>query len=98
MVGSSSLLIVLAGIAGSLAVPLGLGPSESSVNITERGAFDFVLGSHNDVRRRASINYDQNYQTGGQVSYSPSGNGFSVNWNTQDDFVVGVGWTTGSSS
>ncbi|PNP50000.1 hypothetical protein THARTR1_09331 [Trichoderma harzianum] len=90
MIGSSSLLIALAGIAGSLAIPTGLGPSESSVDITERGVHDFVLGPHNAVRRRASINYDQNYQTGGQVNYSPSGNGFSVNWNTQDDFVVGI--------
>ncbi|KAJ4860040.1 glycosyl hydrolases family 11 domain-containing protein [Trichoderma breve] len=98
MIGSSSLLIALTSIAGSLAIPTGLGPSESNVDITERGAHDFVLGSHNDVRRRASINYDQNYQTGGTVNYSPSGSGFSVNWNTQDDFVVGVGWSTGSSS
>ncbi|KAK0756354.1 hypothetical protein N5P37_011006 [Trichoderma harzianum] len=98
MIGSSSLLIAITSIAGSLAIPTGLGPSESSVDIIERGAHDFVLGSHNDIRRRASINYDQNYQTGGTVNYSPSGSGFSVNWNTQDDFVVGVGWTTGSSS
>lgn len=98
MVAFSSLIITLTGIAGSLAMPTGLGPSEGSVNITERGIYDFVLGPHSDVRRRASINYDQNYQTGGQVSYSPSGSGFSVNWNTQDDFVVGVGWGTGSSS
>ncbi|KAL6786510.1 glycoside hydrolase family 11 protein [Trichoderma afarasin] len=98
MIGSSSLLIALTSIAGSLAIPTGLGPSESSVDITERGAHDFVLGSHNDIRRRASINYDQNYQTGGTVNYSPSSSGFSVNWNTQDDFVVGVGWSTGSSS
>ncbi|KKO99257.1 glycosyl hydrolase family 11 [Trichoderma harzianum] len=98
MIGSSSLFIALTSIAGSLAIPTGLGPSEGNVDIAERGAHDFVLGSHNDVRRRASINYDQNYQTGGTVNYSPSGSGFSVNWNTQDDFVVGVGWTTGSSS
>ncbi|KAL5085930.1 hypothetical protein Trisim1_009842 [Trichoderma cf. simile WF8] len=98
MIGSSSLFIALTSIAGSLAIPTGLGPSESSVDITERGAHDFVLGSHNDIRRRASINYDQNYQTGGTVNYSPSSSGFSVNWNTQDDFVVGVGWGTGSSS
>ncbi|KAL7787062.1 endo beta-1,4-xylanase:ISOTYPE-2 [Trichoderma ceciliae] len=97
MVAFSSHIIALTGIAGSLAMPTGLGPSESSVNITERGIYDFVLGPHNDVRRRANINYDQNYQTGGTVNYSPSGSGFSVNWNTQDDFVVGVGWTAGSS-
>ncbi|EHK20957.1 glycoside hydrolase family 11 protein [Trichoderma virens Gv29-8] len=98
MVGFTNFVIALTGIAGSFAMPTGLGPSESSVNITERGIYDFVLGPHNNIRRRASINYDQNYQTGGQVTYSPSGTGFSVNWNTQDDFVVGVGWTVGSSS
>lgn len=97
MVGFSSLFAAFTGFAGVLAVPTGLGPS-SSVNITERGIQDFVLGLHNDVRRRASINYDQNYQTGGTVNYSPSGSGFSVNWDTEDDFVVGVGWTTGSTS
>ncbi|EHK50983.1 uncharacterized protein TrAtP1_009976 [Trichoderma atroviride] len=98
MVAFSSLFAAFTGFAVVIAVPTGLGPSPSSVNITERGIHDFVLGLHNDVRRRASINYDQNYQTGGTVNYSPSGTGFSVNWNTQDDFVVGVGWTTGSTS
>jgi endo-1,4-beta-xylanase len=97
MVAFSSLICALTSIASTLAMPTGLEP-ESSVNVTERGMYDFVLGAHNDHRRRASINYDQNYQTGGQVSYSPSNTGFSVNWNTQDDFVVGVGWTTGSSA
>ncbi|KAL7928931.1 glycoside hydrolase family 11 protein [Trichoderma chlorosporum] len=98
MVGFTSLAIALSGVVGTLAVPTGLGPSENNVNITARGAYDFVLGAHNDVRRRSNPSYDQNYQTGGTVNYSPSGTGFSVNWNTQDDFVVGVGWGTGSTS
>ncbi len=60
---------------------------------------DFTLG-HEDAALigRSAINYNQDYTTGGQVSYSPSSTGFSVNWNTQNDFVVGVGWTTGSTA
>jgi len=56
------------------------------------------LTRDNQLTRRATPNYDQDYTTGGTVSYTPNGGSFSVNWNTEDDFVVGVGWTTGSTA
>jgi endo-1,4-beta-xylanase len=93
MVAFSSLVVVLSAIAGSLACPTELVKRD----ITERGPQDFVLQPENAVNRRSTPNYDQDYTTGGTVNYSPSGSSFSVTWNTQDDFVVGVGWTTGST-
>jgi endo-1,4-beta-xylanase len=69
------------------------------VDIAERGAADFVLRRDNStLSRRQTPNYDQDYTTGGTVNYSPNGGSFSVNWNTEDDFVIGVGWTTGSTT
>ncbi|KAI1328980.1 concanavalin A-like lectin/glucanase domain-containing protein [Xylariaceae sp. FL0255] len=50
------------------------------------------------LEERSNTNYNQDYITGGSVSYSPGTNEFSVTWNTQEDFVVGVGWKPGSTS
>lgn len=53
------------------------------------------------VRRAQSVNYNQDYIAGGaNVQYSPNQNAgsFSVNWNTNSDFVVGLGWQTGDST
>ncbi|KAL7908180.1 glycoside hydrolase family 11 protein [Trichoderma velutinum] len=94
MVNFSSILVALVGIGSSLAAPL---DESLNVNITERGASDFVLGGHNAVRRSA-INYNQDYTTGGDVVYTHSNTGFAVNWSYPNDFVVGVGWSTGGSS
>lgn len=94
MVAFSSLVITLSAIAGSLASPTNL----ERKDLAERGPMDFVLEIGNPLRRRQSApNYNQDYTTGGTVSYSPSSTGFSVTWNTEDDFVVGKGWTTGST-
>lgn len=49
------------------------------------------------LSRRSSLNYIQNYTTGGDVQFTSTSSGFSVNWNTSDDFVVGVGWNPGST-
>lgn len=90
MVGISSLAVALFAIAGTLASPRG--------TVTEkRGPQDFVLGRHNVVSRQSAPDYNQDYTTGGTVDYSPDGSSFSVTWDTEDDFVVGVGWTTGST-
>jgi endo-1,4-beta-xylanase len=90
MVAFSSLVVALSVIAASVASP---------VDITEIGLADFVLRRDNSsLARRQTPNYNQDYTTGGTVNYSPSGGSFSVNWNTQNDFVVGVGWTTGSTT
>lgn len=93
MVAFSSLVVALSVIAGSLATPADL------VNgaVVDRSPKDFVLEPDKAVRRSA-IDYDQDYTTGGTVDYSPSSTGFSVSWDTEDDFVVGVGWSTGSTA
>jgi endo-1,4-beta-xylanase len=93
MVAFSSLVVALSAVAGSLAVPA----DYVKKDVAERGPKNFVLGPDNALARRSSINYNQDYTTGGTVNYSPSSTGFSVNWNTQNDFVVGVGWQPGST-
>jgi hypothetical protein len=41
--------------------------------------------------------YNQNYKTSGNVNFSPSNNGYSVQFSNAGDFVVGKGWKTGTS-
>ncbi|KAJ5613909.1 endo-1-4-beta-xylanase 3 [Penicillium herquei] len=53
------------------------------------------------VPRSANINYVQNYNGNlGDFTYSESAGTFSMYWEdgVSSDFVVGLGWTTGSSS
>jgi len=53
------------------------------------------------VRRATPVNYNQNYIAGGaNVQYTPNLNAgtFTVNWNTNADFVVGLGWTKGDTT
>lgn len=88
-----STLLALSVVAGSFAAPT----DPVKRDIAERGPHDFALGQGSTLSRRSAINYDQDYTTGGTVNYTPSSTGFSVSWDTEDDFVVGVGWTTGSS-
>jgi endo-1,4-beta-xylanase len=83
MVAFSSLLAALVGITSSLAAPV----EERSTDLVERGPHNFVLGAHNAVRR-AAINYNQDYTTGGDVVYSHTSTGFAVNWSYPEDFVV----------
>jgi hypothetical protein len=69
MVVFSSLVFDLSIITRSLASP---------TNFVKRDAEDsspanFVLGRDNAVSRRQSTNFNQDYTTGGTVSYSPSG-------------------------
>ncbi|KAI1313289.1 concanavalin A-like lectin/glucanase domain-containing protein [Xylaria venustula] len=51
-----------------------------------------------ELNARSNTNFNQDYVTGGSVSYTPGTNQFSVTWSTSQDFVVGVGWQPGSSS
>lgn len=83
MVAFSSLVAALAGIASSLAAPV----EERNTDLIERGPHNFVLGAHNDVRR-STVNYNQDYTTGGDVVYTHSTTGFAVNWSNPQDFVV----------
>lgn len=93
MVAFSSLFIALAAVAHSLAAPA----NHVKDGLTKRGPSNFVLEANNTLVRRSSINYDQDYTTGGTVNYYSSSTGFEVTWNTEDDFVVGVGWNPGST-
>lgn len=98
MVAVSTLLASSAVIFLVIAAPAPTSSTKDDVETSERGPHDYVLDSQNPLSRRSSINYDQDYTTGGIVNYSPSSTGFSVQWTDADDFVVGVGWTTGSTS
>lgn len=94
MVSFSSLFMALFAISKSLGSPM----DALSRDITARVPADFLLTNKSSVSRRQAPNYNQDYTTGGSVNFSPSGSSFSLNWNTQNDFVVGVGWTTGTTT
>lgn len=98
MVAFSALLVVFAAAVPSIAAPAPTIPVERDLVLSERDPHDFILGAENRLNRRTAINYDQDYTTGGTVNYSPSSTGFSVTWSNADDFVVGVGWQTGTNS
>lgn len=89
----SRLALAFVAITGALASPILTGDVdvvEASTNATES---DFVL------KRASNPNYTQNYIAGGaNVQFSPNGNSFGVTYNTNQDFVVGRGWSTGDSS
>jgi endo-1,4-beta-xylanase len=89
MVAFSHLIAGLSTIAASLAAPADL----VERTVETRGPHNFFLGPDNPLSRRnltgrSNINYNQDYTTGGTVNFSPSTTGFSLNWNTQQDFVV----------
>ncbi|ATZ57598.1 hypothetical protein BCIN_15g01600 [Botrytis cinerea B05.10] len=91
MITFSSLLVTFSAISTSLAIPGSILPKRSPMN--------FVLQrNESSLVRRATPNYEQDYTTGGDVIYTPSGSSFTVDWSTEDDFVVGLGWTTGSTN
>lgn len=95
MVSFSTLIVVLSAITISVAAPAPTDPVARVIQ--ERGPYNFALGPDHPLARRSNTNYNQDYTTGGTVDYSPGTNKFSVTWNTQDDFVVGVGWNPGST-
>ncbi|SPQ21404.1 67ba8c36-572c-4107-9e82-f09fb7e2eaad [Thermothielavioides terrestris] len=93
MVGFSNIVLGLSAAAATLAAPT-----------AERGAANFVLHPDHPLARRignltarSNPSYTQNYQTGGTVNFTPTGTGFTLNYNVQQDFVVGVGWNPGSN-
>ncbi|KAF3903477.1 hypothetical protein ABW20_dc0107458 [Dactylellina cionopaga] len=104
MVALSTLAFGLSIISASLAVPAAYAPEP----VEKRGDFNFLFGpdhplaiarrNESEIARRSNTNYQQHYTTGGTVNFSPTTNGFSLNWNTQQDFVVGVGWNPGSNA
>ncbi|TVY82908.1 Endo-1,4-beta-xylanase B [Lachnellula suecica] len=93
----TKLAVAFLAAAGSLAAPLEV-LDVVERNVTERGEPDFTLGAHN-FRKRQSPNYSQDYiASGANVQFTPNGASFGVTFNTQSDFVVGRGWTTGDST
>jgi endo-1,4-beta-xylanase len=113
MVALGTLIFSLSALSASLAAPLA-GPDNEVLppHVERRGPHNFFLGPDHPLmlaRRNASLeargmpleertNYVQNYKTGGTVNFTPSNGGFSLNFNTNDDFVVGVGWNPGSTA
>jgi endo-1,4-beta-xylanase len=102
MVAVSKLALSLSAAAVSLAAP---------TEVEKRGAPNFILDENNPLmmlRRnltergllggRSSTNYVQNYKTGGTVNFNPGTDQFSLTFNTNQDFVVGVGWQPGSTA
>ena len=88
--GVLKLLLAFTAAAAALALPT-LVPEDSA-------APNFVLRYDNEtLERRQSINYNQDYTTGGSISYTHSGNSFSATWNNPQDFVVGIGWNPGNA-
>ncbi|KAF3765394.1 family 11 glycoside hydrolase [Cryphonectria parasitica EP155] len=53
-----------------------------------------MLGGENLARRQ---DYNQDYTTGGSVNFSPASNGYSVSFSGAGDFVVGKGWSAGTT-
>lgn len=92
--GISSIFVALFALVagGALAVPV----AESvSFDIQNENVTLFDL-----ARRAESINYNQDYiASGANVQYSPNqgAGSFSINYNTQADFVVGLGWQPGDA-
>ncbi|KAK6066224.1 glycoside hydrolase family 11 protein [Seiridium cupressi] len=83
MVHLSHLALAVSAIAGVFAGPT-----------ADLDAPNFVIGPANLARRQ---DYNQNYETSGTVNFSPTNNGYSVNFSGAGDFVVGKGWSTGTT-
>lgn len=51
-----------------------------------------------NIDKRASLNYVQNYNgNAANFQYDENAGTFSAKWGGNTDFVVGLGWTTGSA-
>ncbi|KAF2150279.1 glycoside hydrolase family 11 protein [Myriangium duriaei CBS 260.36] len=93
-----NLAIVLTLATGCLAAP-----TAESFSIARPG---YSLNRAEEIsaeleKRATPVNYNQDYvASGAGVTYTPnlSTGTFSVSYNTQADFVVGLGWTTGNTS
>lgn len=88
-----STLVVLSVLAGAFASP---------VDITKRSTPEEIFFRRSDAASSGLTRrlYQQDYVAGGDVIYTPNGNTFEVQWDapsSSDDFVVGLGWTTGST-
>lgn len=85
MLALKSLARVLSALSAALAAPA----ADPGADLP-----DFHLGGASLARRQ---DYNQNYKTGGTVNFNPTSNGYSVSFSGAADFVVGKGWSTGST-
>ncbi|CRG86691.1 hypothetical protein PISL3812_03701 [Talaromyces islandicus] len=96
---TSSFVIFFAIIGrGAFALPAPDRPSETGQYFELRRGNSSLS---NLMRRAESINYNQDYvASGANVQYSPNqgAGSFSVNYNTNQDFVVGLGWQPGDDN
>lgn len=83
MVAFSHLIVALSAAVGTFAAP-----------VAEADAPDFELTMDTLNKRQ---DYNQNYKTSGNVNFSPTNNGYSVQFSGAGDFVVGKGWRTGTN-
>lgn len=88
MVALNYLALALSAVAASFAAP--------AEPIERSSEPDFELNMTTDLVKRQD--YNQDYVTSGTVNYSPKSNGYSVTYSGAGDFVVGKGWSTGSTS
>ncbi|KAK8880247.1 glycoside hydrolase family 11 protein [Apiospora arundinis] len=84
MVAFTHLTFALSAIASVFAAP-----------VADPDAPDFELAGANGTLARRQ-DYNQNYKTSGNVNFSPTSNGYSVQFSGAQDFVVGKGWSTGA--
>jgi len=85
MVAFSTIALGLTAIAGAFAAPA----AEPVADLP-----DFELTTKDLVRRQ---DYSQNYKTSGNINFSPTSNGYSVDFSNAGDFVVGKGWNKGTN-
>lgn len=90
MVAITKLALALSAICSAVFAA----PTAEPEPIFEGEAPDFAIGPDNLARRQ---NYNQNYKTSGTVNFTPASNGYSVSFSGAGDFVVGKGWTTGTT-
>lgn len=83
MISLGRLALAISAITGAIAAPT-IGPDLP----------DFEFGADTLARRQ---DYNQNYKTGGNVNFSPTSNGYSVSFSGAGDFVVGKGWSKGTT-
>jgi endo-1,4-beta-xylanase len=90
---SSCFLTLSAILVGAYALPA----PEALTNFSLRGGNSSLSEL---VRRAQGVNFNQDYvASGANVQYTPnqSAGTFSVSYNTNADFVVGLGWQPGDS-
>ena len=84
--------------AGVVAVPASLPMPEGIPTFSPRSGNSSVSDL---IRRAESVNFNQDYiASGASVTYTPneSTGTFSVSYNTNEDFVVGLGWQPGDTT